>query len=78
MHYWRTHPEAMQFSVEKVLQWHIAVCRVPSPAVEAVVANHIESRTPIVLEGDYLLPETLEKMRNSEPLQSEQVKAVFL
>jgi hypothetical protein len=41
----------------EILELHISVCRVMAPAVAAVVANHVETRTPIVLEGDYLLPE---------------------
>lgn len=27
-----------------------------APALEAVIANHIESRAPLVLEGDFILP----------------------
>ncbi|GAA2377061.1 hypothetical protein GCM10010404_36410 [Nonomuraea africana] len=34
----------------------ISVARALVPAVRAVVANHLETRTPVVIEGDYLLP----------------------
>ena len=30
-----------------------------SPSIEAVVSNHVETNTPIVLEGDYVVPEVL-------------------
>ena len=27
-----------------------------APGIEAIIADHVESDTPLVLEGDYLLP----------------------
>ena len=50
---------------------HIAACRVMSPSIEAVMSNHVETNTPIVLEGDYVLPEVL-------PRAGDRVAAVFL
>ncbi len=34
----------------------IALATELSPAVECAVANHLESRAPVVLEGDFILP----------------------
>jgi hypothetical protein len=34
----------------------IATARALLPAVRAVVDNHVETDTPVVIEGDYLLP----------------------
>ncbi len=76
LHYWRTHPAAMHLPAQEILTLHLAVCRVLAPAVEAVVANHVEARTPIVLEGDYLLPETVAQWRLFKGMS--QVKAVWL
>lgn len=59
LHYWRTNPEAANLSAEQIVELHIKVCRVMAPAIEAVIANHVAECTPIVLEGDYLLPELL-------------------
>lgn len=59
VHYWRTHPEAQALDAAEILELFLAVCRAMAPAVQAVVAQHLESRVPIVLEGDYLLPETV-------------------
>jgi 2-phosphoglycerate kinase len=70
-HYWATHPEAMQMSAEEILELHLSVCRGMSPAFEGVIANHLESHTPVVLEGDYLLPELLAKFKG-------EVQGVFL
>ena len=56
LHYWNTHPEAIHLPPEKIVELLIAVSEVLSRALEAVVANHLESQAPIVLEGDFILP----------------------
>jgi 2-phosphoglycerate kinase len=71
LHYWRTNPEAAHLSAEEILELHIAVCRVLAPAIKAVIANHLDTQTPIVLEGDYLLPEILSGL-------GDRVRGVFL
>ncbi len=77
LHYWSTHPQAIDLSAEQILELHISVCRVLSPAIRAVVANHIETRTPIVLEGDYLLPELMVRDA-AEQSTVERATSVFL
>ena len=42
---------------EEILEAFIRTCRALSPAIEAVVTNHLETNRPVLLEGDYLLPE---------------------
>jgi 2-phosphoglycerate kinase len=76
LHYWSTHPQAIHLSAENILELHISVCRVLSPVIRAVVANHIETRTPIVLEGDYLLPELMVQDEAEEP--TTRLRSVFL
>jgi 2-phosphoglycerate kinase len=56
LHYWRTHPEAELLPPERILELHLAACRTLVPAIAAVIRNHIETRMPVVLEGDYILP----------------------
>lgn len=56
VHYWRTHPEAAHRTPESVVERQIAVARALVPAVEAVVANHVDTDTPVIVEGDYVLP----------------------
>lgn len=51
LHYWKTHPEAAKLPPERILELHLAVSEVLIPPLVAVVANHIETNTPIVLEG---------------------------
>ena len=56
LHYWGTHPETRQWSAEQILQHFLKVCDQMAPAFAAVIANHLETDIPLVLEGDYLLP----------------------
>lgn len=56
VHYWRTHPEAASGTPESVVERQIAIALALAPALEAVVANHVGTDTPVIVEGDYLLP----------------------
>lgn len=58
LHYWHVHREEfVQWSQEDQLAHFIRVsAEVYSPALEAVIANHLETHTPVVLEGDFILP----------------------
>lgn len=56
LHYWNTHPETRQWPAERILAHFIELCEQMAPAYGAVIANHLESDVPLVLEGDYLLP----------------------
>ncbi|MFC8715584.1 hypothetical protein ACFUCQ_37615 [Streptomyces sp. NPDC057197] len=56
VHFWRTHPEAARQAAESVVERQIAIAGALAPAVEAVVANHVDTDTPVIVEGDYVLP----------------------
>jgi 2-phosphoglycerate kinase len=56
LHYWDTHPEAFGWPPERIFDHFLAVCHHLMPAYTAVIANHLETNVPLVLEGDYLLP----------------------
>jgi 2-phosphoglycerate kinase len=56
LYYWDTHPEAQELPAEEIVKLHLASCQQLAPAFEAVIANHLESDVPLVLEGDWLLP----------------------
>ncbi len=71
IHYWQTHPEAAEFPAERILELFLEVSHSLSPAIEAVINNHIETRAPVILDGDYILPEMAARY-------SERVKAIFL
>jgi 2-phosphoglycerate kinase len=71
LHYWRTHPEAALLPAESIVELTINAGEAMRPGLEAVIRNHLESRTPVVLEGDYLLPALTEAFYPS-------AQAVFL
>ena len=56
LHLWNTDPTVRQWPAERILTHFIDLCQQLAPAYEAVIANHLESEIPLVLEGDYLLP----------------------
>ena len=57
IHYWETHrAEAASWDVERIVHEQIAMAEAMAPAVTAVIANHLETDRPVVIEGDYLLP----------------------
>src|SRR5260221_6468083 len=78
LHYWRTHPGAVDLPVEKIVEHSIAVGRAMIPALEAVIANHLESQTPIILEGDFILPSLAIQPAFGEELNGGRVQAVFV
>jgi 2-phosphoglycerate kinase len=78
LHYWRTHPDAAQLPAEQIVELLIAIGRVLSPGITAVVANHLDTQTPIVLEGDYLLPELLARQEEAKVPNTDRVRGVFL
>jgi 2-phosphoglycerate kinase len=56
LHHWATHPEARRLPPAGILELHLAVVAALEPALAAVVANHLSTDTPVVIEGDYLVP----------------------
>lgn len=78
LHYWQTHPEAGGLPAEKLVEQTVSVGRLLAPAVRAVVLNHLETHAPLVLEGDFLLPETALHPDFSTPANAGRVRAVFL
>ncbi|MEV0275897.1 AAA family ATPase [Streptomyces sp. NPDC050610] len=56
LHHWNTRPQDADLPVERVVELQLAICAAVRPAVEAVIANHLRTRVPVVIEGDYLLP----------------------
>jgi 2-phosphoglycerate kinase len=60
IHFWNENPQAaLQLSAERVLEIHLDVCRTLSPAISAVIDNHVDTQLPVILDGDYILPELL-------------------
>ncbi|MGV9366072.1 hypothetical protein [Amycolatopsis sp. NPDC003731] len=78
VHYWDTHPDAGSLPVSQVLELQIAVAEALRPALEAVIGNHLETDTPVVIEGDYLLPALAAQDSFAGQAAGGRVRAVFL
>ncbi len=78
LHYWRTHPEAAELSAEAIMKLQISVAEAIGPAIEAVIANHLETRTSVVIEGDYLLPTLAAQASFGGITARGRIKSVFL
>lgn len=78
LHYWRTHPDAHELPPDKIVELHLAVARALGPAIEAVITSHLAANSPVIIEGDYLLPEMAVKASFGGELNGGRVRAVFL
>lgn len=78
LHYWRTHPDPGSLTAEQIVEQQIAVGQVMTPALAAVIANHLETRTPIILEGDFILPALAAQPTFAGLAQNNTVRGVFL
>ncbi|MBA3947506.1 MAG: hypothetical protein H0X37_23475 [Herpetosiphonaceae bacterium] len=78
LHWWRAHPAFHQVTAEAIMKQGLSVLEVMAPGLEAVIANHLESRTPIVLEGDYINPALAAQTTFAGIPNAGQVRALFL
>ncbi len=78
LHFWRTHPAPGQLSAAEIMEQGLAVGRVMAPGLAAVIANHLETQTPIVLEGDFIHPALAAQTSFAGVPHAGQVRAVFL
>lgn len=79
IHFWRTHPDAAaELPVDDILVHQINLARALAPALRAVIANHIETSMPVILDGDYLLPEFCVDTDSGTNTTIERVRSVFV
>jgi len=79
VHLWCLHPEeVLAFDDEEMLQHTQEYAAVVAQALEPVIANHLQEQTPVVLEGDFVLP-SLAVMGSYDGVPSDgQVRGLFL
>jgi 2-phosphoglycerate kinase len=79
LHYWRTHWDEFQRMDEgQRLDYTRRYAEAMGEALELVIANHLESRAPVVLEGDFILPTLATKPTYNGIAARGAVGAVFL
>ena len=78
IHFWRTHPDPDSLSAEEILEQGLEVARVMSPGLESVIADHLNARQPVVLEGDFIAPALAAQPSFCGVPNDGRVRAVFL
>jgi 2-phosphoglycerate kinase len=57
LHHWSTTGRDRQWTPEELAAHTLAVAESLAPGFRAVIADHVECGAPVVIEGDYLLPD---------------------
>jgi 2-phosphoglycerate kinase len=79
LHFWRLRPdEAQAMDEEQLLAHTLAYAAVMAEALEPVIANHLETSTPLVLEGDFILPALAARADYGGIPAEGQVRGLFL
>lgn len=80
LHFWRTNwAEFSAFSDAEFVEHFRSVARgVFHPAVEAVIAEHLESGYPLIIEGDFLLPSLAVASSFLDQPSNGRVAAIFI
>jgi 2-phosphoglycerate kinase len=78
IHVWRAHPAPDQLSADEISVQLQDVSQALAPGLAAVIANHLQAATPIVLEGDFIDPELAARASFLSEANAGRVRAVFL
>lgn len=78
LHFWRTHPDPGSLSAEEIHEQGLDILQVMLPALEAVVQNHLEEGTPLVLDGDFIHPALAARDAFGDEPNDGRVRGVFL
>jgi 2-phosphoglycerate kinase len=78
LHFWRTHPDPGTLTAEEIVRQGLEVARAMTPALETVIADHLDAKVPIVLEGDFIAPMLAAQPSFDGQPNAGRVRAVFL
>jgi 2-phosphoglycerate kinase len=79
LHYFRLHAaEVPRLDDERMLAHILDASEAMSAAMELVIGNHLASKAPVVVEGDFLLPSLAVRPAYDGIPADGQVRAVFL
>jgi 2-phosphoglycerate kinase len=74
-HFWRTHlDEALAMDDDEQIAFFLRYAAALEHALTLVIGNHLETRMPVLLEGDFILPSLAFR---DQPAES-RVRAIFL
>ncbi len=78
LHFWDTHPNPLALPPETIVENGFDICRVMRPALEVVIASHLESGAAVVLEGDFIHPALATQLLFEHQPNAGRVKAVII
>ncbi len=78
LHFWKTHPNPYALSAAEIFAQGLRVGEAMAPGLEAVIANHLETDCPVLLEGDFLLPALAARAAYGEQENNGRVLGLFL
>ena len=78
IHFWRMHPMLDQLTTADIIQHLVEQGEAMSLGLEAVIANHLETSPPVVLEGDFILPALAARESFSGQANIGRVRGAFL
>lgn len=80
VHFWRTHwTRFSQYTDQEHVDHFLDVCRqVYTPVLEAVVASRLDGGMPVIIEGDFILPELAARTEFDGHSNDDRVRALFL
>jgi 2-phosphoglycerate kinase len=78
IHFWRTQPDPDRLSAKEIMRQGLELARVMSTGLEAVIADHLKTQLPIVLEGDFIAPALAAQTSFGGEPNDGRVRAVFL
>jgi 2-phosphoglycerate kinase len=78
VHFFRAIPAADQLPAAEIFERALDVGRALAPGLEAVIANHLETDTPLVMEGDFIHPDLAAQRMFEREANGGRVCAVFL
>lgn len=78
IHLRQTHPALDQLPAYEIMRRLLDLGDALTPGLEAVIANHLETATPVVLEGDFILPALAAQASFSGQANGGRVRGAFL
>lgn len=79
LHRWRTESDQIRASGDAAVLAHtIAYAEVMSKVLELVIANHLKTQTPVVLEGDFIVPSLATRSTYGGEAAGGRVRAIFI
>ncbi len=78
IHFWRMHPAPEELSAAEIIRHLLEQSEAIGRGLEAVIANHLETSTPLVLEGDFILPALVAQASFSGQANAGRVRGAFL